>query len=142
MANQSVWTAIGLLVRREGWEACRAETVRIIVVDVLGFLDGVEEPDGTYTNAFVAIHDDADLTLGVEDAYPVEQFVIVPCGTSGPLLLQQLCGCDDGWVGCHCCGLMESTNPDRIVDCKHILPPELVFTLNWIVFQRPLLMRL
>jgi len=65
-------------------------TVRIIVVDVLGFLDGVEEPDGPYANAFVAIHDDADLSLGIEDTDPVEQLVIVPCGTSGPLLLQQL----------------------------------------------------
>lgn len=65
-------------------------TVRIIVVDVLGFLDGVEEPDGTDPYALLAIHHDADLSLGIEDTDPVEQLVIVPCGTSGPLLLQQL----------------------------------------------------
>jgi hypothetical protein len=33
---------------------------------------------------------DTDLAFGVENADPVDDLIIVPRGTSGPLLLQQL----------------------------------------------------
>lgn len=64
-------------------------TLWIVRVDVFRLLERVDEAHGTNAAAFtVIVIDNPDLLLGVENAYPVEQFVIVPCGTSGPLLAQ------------------------------------------------------
>lgn len=74
-----------------------------VVVDVFRFLDGVQEPDGSDTNAFaLLVLDDPELAHLVEDADPVEELVIVPCGTSWPMLSQQI-GCfDDSRMRVHC----------------------------------------
>ena len=81
----------------------RDVTIGEVVVDVFRFLDGVQEPDGSDTNAFsLLVLDDPELADLVEDADPVEELVIVPCGTSWPVLSQQLGRFDDSRMRVHC----------------------------------------
>jgi len=50
-----------------------------IVVEILGFLDGVQESNSSNTDtlSFLVLHN-ADQLLGVEDPYPVEDLIISP----------------------------------------------------------------
>jgi hypothetical protein len=78
-------------------------TIWEVVVQILGLLDRVEESNGPYTNTLplLVLHN-PDQLLGIEDSNPVEQLIIVPCGTSRPMLSQQLGRFDDGWMCGHC----------------------------------------
>lgn len=76
---------------------------REVVVEILGLLDGVQEPNSTYTDtlAFIVLHN-ADQLLGIEDTDPIEDLLISPLGTSWPMLSQQLGRFDICWVCVHC----------------------------------------
>jgi hypothetical protein len=76
---------------------------REVVVQILGLLDRVEESNGPYTNTLplLVLHN-TDQLLGIEESDPVEELIIVPCGTSRPMLSQQLGRFDDGWMCGHC----------------------------------------
>ena len=81
----------------------RDMAIREVVVEILGLLDGVQEPNSPYTDtlSFIVLHN-ADQLLGVEDTDPVEDLLIGPLGTSWPMLSQQL-GCFNVCrVNAHC----------------------------------------
>lgn len=57
----------------------RDVTVWKVVVEILGFLDGVQEPNSSHTDAlsFLVLHN-ANQLLGVEDPDPVEDLILSP----------------------------------------------------------------
>jgi hypothetical protein len=62
-------------------------TILEVVVDVLSLINRVQEPDGSHTNAYTRfILNNPELPNLMKDSDPVQQLVIVPCGTSRPLL--------------------------------------------------------
>jgi hypothetical protein len=78
-------------------------TVWEVVVQILGLFDRVEKSHSPYTDTltFFVLHN-PDQLLGIEEADPVKELVIVPCGTSRPMLSQQLGRFDDGGMCGHC----------------------------------------
>ena len=67
----------------------RDMAIREVVFEILRLLDGVQEPNSSHpdTLAFFVLHNTNQL-LGVEDPDPVEDLIIVPCGTGWPMLSQ------------------------------------------------------
>jgi hypothetical protein len=57
----------------------RDVTVWEVVVEILGFLDGVQEPNSSHPDAlsFLVLHN-ANQLLGVEDPDPVEDLILSP----------------------------------------------------------------